>query len=219
MRQQLALFSGAPLEWWWNPLGVLAGRVVGSRSWDRSQFPGWGEAEDLEAALRAILSTTSEDVSEKLVFSHVPSELSVEWCPWLEYRGAVVARDQLPSGHSTERLVLRTETFEVFSGGSRVGECLILPRGNLGFAENGVAQFASILSHLIWLANQTLGSFHEGYSFAVRIGAEGQIRYALYSPQLDPLGSLRSSMQGIEGVALPLSWPHEETARRLRSVL
>ena len=115
-----------------------------------------------------------------------------------------------------ERVVRSFLSATIVAEGSRSGECLIVPT-----AEGFEKELPEILSILIELGIARFrdpdSGFPPEFSVSMRFDGDGNIRYVAYCPILNITGVPERVLAPLEGAPITLPWPHEVTAKYLRS--
>ncbi|MDO8536895.1 MAG: hypothetical protein Q7R94_01460, partial [bacterium] len=117
--------------------------------------------------------------------------------------------------------VFETPAFIVTAGGAKAGELHIAPKESMQFSasQSSATSLAYAISTTIDLGNERFKSV-EGlappYGIAIRISADGYLRYVAYCPTLHNQGVLEFSVATLEGAPYVIPWPHEVTAAHLR---
>ena len=194
--------------------------AIPSTCWDAKTLQTLGGCAGIREALEVFRLAIKEDHGvEMATFVHVGqcAGQNLGHAHWhiMEVR----VKEALAVGHfAPELLVSRNDMLDIVAAGARTGECLIVPRTKTSFDEC-VEAIAASLEWIITRGNKKFLS-SEGrlpeFIAAVRIGANGQFRYADYCPILNMWGGTEYIFAPLEGGPVTLLWPHELTAQHLR---
>lgn len=116
---------------------------------------------------------------------------------------------------------MSSANFQVVARGPEVGQVMLIPKDGIPLPLLDFhKEVANLLDELVGLTNEAFRSVQgerPRYIVAGRCSANGELRYLVYAPELQPLGC-PDVIADLNGTARARAWSPEETASHLKDV-
>lgn len=229
-QKDLVLPIHSPRGWRWLP-NIFTPHpehtlLIPDHCWPEEQLQVWGGEKNICEALHIASRIFHNSQKEMIALTHIGHQSGQNLGHAHLHLFQMQASNPL-SGEDLRKYSKKNKDLAILDqseiiamvGGVKAGECLLFSEDEMVF-NSKVAEFlGQVLHRLIVIGNEAWKSIQglcPSYSLAIRVSADGYLRYGIYSPHLSNWGVYGHTVTALEGEPFVLQWPHKTTADYLR---